>query len=265
MNSILEEFGKKIAGRWAGAVLFPGVLLVACLATGILLGQGRALQWEIGFGSAVRLAGSATGPQLFSVAVLALLFGYAAGLLALCLRGLVVRVAVSARPRKIIAIRASRARSRNPNQPEPYLPARLTVIGDIWRNVGKRVEVQYGLDLLLVWPRIWILVSEDVRKVVAESFQAYREATLVISWSLLFLASGAVWWTSAVGGALALVVGFRRSGASARGASQIIESVVDANQVSLATSVGVALPQGRMTPNEGSRVNNILRKRSVVD
>jgi hypothetical protein len=56
--------------------------------------------------------------------------------------------------------------------------------------------------------------------------------------------------------------GYRRARSSATALAILIEATVDTHATELAKVVGVDLPEGRVTPIEGNRINDLLLKRA---
>lgn len=262
---VLSEFGKKLADRWLTVVLLPGLLFTATAGAAIALGQPRALDAGHLATELQRCAAVVRGrPANVAVAVVVtLLAATAAGV---CARGLgigVHRVLVSKRPRWWVNHRNRRALEKaHGTAPASYRPARASHVGDRFRLIGARVEAQYGLAVSLAWPRLWLLLSEDARKQITTGYGAYREATTLAGWGVLYLVVGVQWWPAAVAGAVAAAVGCRRTLTSAVRLADLIESVVDVHQAALAAAVGIELAHGRLTPYEGAQINNILNKRA---
>ncbi|GAB3003013.1 hypothetical protein [Saccharothrix stipae] len=262
---VLSEFGKKLADRWLTVLLLPGLLFTATSGAAVALGHAQALNL-LRLAGRLQRFGAALIPQPANVVVAtatALLVATAAGLCARALGTGVHRALVSRRPRWWVKHRHRRAVTGGSRTvPASYLPARVSPAGDRFRLIGERVEAQYGLAVSLAWPRLWLLLSEDARKPITAGYGGYRDATTLIGWGMLYLAVGVQWWPAVVAGGLTIVVGYRRALATAATVSDLIEATVDVHQAQLATAVGIVLPHGRLTPNEGVQINNILNKRA---
>ncbi|WP_314178218.1 hypothetical protein [Streptomyces winkii] len=268
MNAFVAELGKRLADRWLSALVLPGLLFVAAVCCGAILGQAAALD-------AARLTGELTrfGDRLGSRPAAAVLT-VAVGLLAATAAGLVVqglavgvrRAWVARRPHGLVARRRARAaavRERDGHRyPERYLPARATEIGDRFRLVDERVDAQYGLSVALVWPRLWLLLPETVRPVIGDAHTRYQGSAETTAWGLLTVALGLMWWPALLVGGLTVLVGHRRGLASGAALADLVEAAVDNHQRQLAEALGVGLPHGRVTPAEGLQINDILNKRA---
>jgi len=77
---------------------------------------------------------------------------------------------------------------------------------------------------------------------------------------VLYLALG-IWWWPAL--AITLVLGpsaWRRGRRAADEFATLVESALDTHQEQLATAIGITMLHQRLTPDEGKRINDILRK-----
>lgn len=268
INTVLGELGKKLADRWMGALLLPGLLFVAMVGCGVLLGHGAALDRTMLADELTRL-GSRWTPRPVTIALAVagtLLAATASGLLVQGLAAGVRRVWVARRPRRWVARRYERARAARERagagSPVRYLPARLTDIGDRFRLVDERLDAQYGLSAALVWPRLWLLLPDTTRPLLGSAWSRYRSATETTAWGLLTAVFGLLWWPALFGGVVVVLVGRQRGRASCAALADLVEAAVDTHQCQLAEALGVELPQGRITPAEGLRINDVLNKRA---
>jgi hypothetical protein len=268
METVLAELGRKLADRWLGAVLLPGLLFVAAVVCGVLLGQDSALDWTRLADELTRLGERTTSrPAATVLAVTGALL--AATLSGLAVQGLAVavrRVRVARRPRRWVRWRRERARAVRERgggrSPERYLPARITDVGDRFRLVDERVDAQYGLSAALAWPRLWLLLPETVRPPVGAAYARYQSSSETTAWGVLTLLLGLVWWPALPVGAVLGLVGRSRGRASGAVLADLVEAAVDIHQRQLAEALGVDLPHGRITPAEGLRINDMLNKRA---
>ena len=262
MNTLLTEIGKRIADRWLTVLLLPGLLFTAALVCAWLLGHRHALDGgELARQIAAKVTPLNKQPVQIAVAIVAtLLVATVAAYVAQALTGAVNAAWTARRPDVVVAYRKKRARRRRPQQPDPYLPARLTPAGDHWRLAGARVAAHYGLDLNRVWPRLWLIIPVESRTVVQTSYGAYHSALTLTAWGLLYLIVGCWWWPAAVAGAVVIVIGHRRGTLTAAATAELLEAVVDLNIKALIAG----LDAGRervLTDADAVRINNVLGKR----
>jgi hypothetical protein len=80
--------------------------------------------------------------------------------------------------------RLERARERRPSQPEYYLP---TKIGNILRAAETQPTDRYGLDAIVVWPRLWLVLPDSTRQEISGARTALDSAVAASIWGVLFL------------------------------------------------------------------------------
>ena len=269
MTDLIATVGKKITERWLAAILLPGLVYMAIIGWALLTGQRHALDlpWL-----AARLAdlwqNHASSPGTAVVATALALAG--AGLAGVAATMIaddgVHRLWTMRGPKAWLAIRRDRTKAawqgRNPRPPDRYLPERAIVIGERFRLIGERVHAQYGLSVTAAWPRVWILTNADTRTLISVAHRRYYSDAALAAWGLLYLPWTVQWWPAAVIAAAALTLGHRRARASSAVLATLIEATVDAHSKELAEALGVDLPEGRVTPQEGNHINDILNKRA---
>lgn len=264
MSEVLTVLGTRLTERVVARLTLPGLLYVAFCFWAFKSGHAHAFDPARVAGAVDRWAAAAqTTPLVLLVhAGLALTAATAVGLVASAVAGEVVGRVWSGRraPRRWIARRREAWGRRNRGVPERYAPQRLTPIGDEFRNVGEKVDAQYGLSLTDVWPRLLILAGPDTRDVLARAADRYRADTALTAWALMALPWAVWWWPAALLSVLGLLIGYRRSLSSAGVFATLIESTVDVHQGDLAASVGVPLPAGRVTAAEGPQINILITK-----
>jgi hypothetical protein len=268
MTTLLAELGKKLTERWLSALLLPGLLFVGASVCARLLGHRHALDPQRLATQVDRLGHSLHGkPAAIALTVAAaLLAATGAGLASQALAGAVHTAWTTHHPRRWVDRRRARTRIAAKQRPQPlpdrYLPARATLIGDQFYLIGERVDAQYGLAVTLAWPRLWLLLEDRTRSALQTAYSQYHAATAVCAWGLLYLTLGGIWWPAILAGLAAITVGYRRGRATAGVLADLIEAAVDTHQCALAKAVGIALPHGRITPEEGLQINDILNKRA---
>ena len=72
------------------------------------------------------------------------------------------------------------------------MPTRL---GNIFQAAGLRPETKYGLDFVICWPRLWLLLPEEVKKELTEARASLNTAACIETWAFLSLLWGIVLWT----------------------------------------------------------------------
>lgn len=269
MTDLIAALGSRITERWLASVMLPGLLYVAIASVALLAGHHHALDLPWLTRELNDLWGHRPpGPAAAAVAIAAALAGAGlAGVAATTLGEDVVHRLWTIRgpQRRLDTLRRrteAQWQGRDPSPPPRYLPQRATVIGERFRLIGERVHAQYGLSVTAAWPRLWILTSTDTRALINTAHQRYYADVTLTAWGLLYLPWIVWWWPAAPIAAVAFVLGHRRARSSSASLATLIEATVDAHANDLAKSLGVDLPEGRVTPNEGNRINDILSKRA---
>ncbi|HYF62204.1 MAG TPA: hypothetical protein VD886_05275 [Herpetosiphonaceae bacterium] len=92
-----------------------------------------------------------------------------------------------------------------PPRPDQIMPTRL---GNILRSARLKPQSRYGLDTVVCWPRLWILLPQDARNELISARKNLDGHVQLFTWGLLFIAAsqtisilgGAwVWWGLMVG------------------------------------------------------------------
>ena len=71
-----------------------------------------------------------------------------------------------------------------PAQTDQLMP---TDLGNILRAPERRPTVTYGLDVVVCWPHLWLVLPENVRTELAEARANLNTAVVFWLWSILFL------------------------------------------------------------------------------
>ncbi len=81
-------------------------------------------------------------------------------------------------------VRYDRKLRQFPILEEDFLPSRL---GNILRAAERRPFNRYGLDTIVCWPRLWLLLPDGTKKDLLESRAELNNGVRLFSWSILFL------------------------------------------------------------------------------
>ncbi|GAA2521008.1 hypothetical protein [Winogradskya humida] len=288
MDSFLSAVGGRLADVWIRLLAIPGLILTGVAAVATALGHGhwadtgRLLDKATAAGTRISAGGSA-GIVLTCVGVLlsAALAGVLArggGLLVyeLALGNWLVpsewatkhrqaRWADAANP-YAEAVLANSARdvidelAGRRNRIAPAEPSRPTWIGDRLASVDKLVWTEYKLDLVSAWPRLWLIMPDAARAELKEARAAFRAATTLAAWGLLYLLVGIAWWPAALIGVSVALTAWWRMRRDAATLADLAHAAVDLYGSSLARALGLAAEGDELTKELGARITARLRK-----
>jgi len=111
--------------------------------------------------------------------------------------------------------------------PPDLTDLRPTAIGNILRAVERRVVHRYGLDAVLLWPRLWLLLPEESRQEIAAARASLDRLAEAWGWGLCFLV-WALWQPWAVLIALVwMLLAARLARSPARTFAVLVQSAFD--------------------------------------
>ncbi|MGK5692953.1 hypothetical protein ACSNOJ_08550 [Streptomyces sp. URMC 128] len=298
MNSFLAELGKKVADRWWSLFAFPGLLFLVVLALGRELGHRQAWDTRLLSAAIDREIRHYSGNRV-SVVLVAVVFVAAAACIGMLVHwaGSVVeecwltawrswpasRLISARRNNWESAHRAYKAaeRERRTAQGDRRLeldrsvdryaakrnrvsliePEHATWMGDRMYGCALRVRNQYGLELGMVWARLWITLPDAVRTDVRTARTHYAAACALTVWGVLYTVVGAAYWyPAAVVGCCACALAWWRARRAVGTLADLVEAAVDVHSAQLATSLGFELPDLWVTPGIGAAMSERIRK-----
>jgi hypothetical protein len=134
------------------------------------------------------------------------------------------------------------------------LPRRPTWMGDRWTAVEQRVAGAYGLDLVTVWPRLWLALPESARAELRVAKADWDRSTQLAAWAGPFGALGLVWWPMFGVAAVVGVAGWLHGRTAVAYRADLIEAAFDLHADRLTGMLtGLA-------PDTGRRLTADLRK-----
>ena len=125
-----------------------------------------------------------------------------------------------------------------PADPVQRMPTRL---GNILRAAEQRPMDKYGLDAIICWPRLWLLLPDTTRNELTEARANLNTTVRIWLWGMLFL----VWsvWTVAVPiGLLVALVAYRWTLHAAEIYGELFEATFDLHRTMLYESLRWPLP-----------------------
>jgi hypothetical protein len=143
----------------------------------------------------------------------------------------------------------------------PAQPVRPTRIGDRFHATAMRIRDHNGLDLDLVWPRLWTVLPDTLRADLSTAQDAYAAAARLAGWSILYLALAVTWWSAALISLIIACTVAICARASADVLADLFEAAADLHAKDLAAAVDLSL-SGVTDPAELGR--SITRRLQVT-
>lgn len=139
-----------------------------------------------------------------------------------------------------------------PAVPTERMPTRL---GNILRAAERRPRDKYGLDTIVCWPRLWLLLPDTVRNELTEARANLNTAVRIWLWGMLFLV-WSVWTVLAVPmGLLVALFAYRYTQRAAEIYGELFEAAFDLHRTTLYESLRWPLPA---TPADERRLGEML-------
>jgi hypothetical protein len=275
-TKFLESLGGKLAEQWAANLLTPALVFwLGGLAAWMQnFGWNRLQQWFTGLveplqvavlvGSLFVVAASAFVVQRFDLAVLRFFEGYWSAWMRPLRRWLLKRQ--RAKLQRLdqrwqdLAIKRDQLRETQqdlspeeldeliaidwqlrqvPSQPERLMPTQL---GNLLRAAESRPSEKYGLDAIICWSRLWLVLPDGVKKELQEARAELNSAARIWLWGMLFwLWVVWAWWAIPVGACVAWFAhGWMLEAATTYG--DLLEAAFDLNRFALYKSLHFPLP-----------------------
>jgi hypothetical protein len=274
MTKFWEAIGGKLADRWAAVsvpalVFWFGGLLAWLYSHGGVTGIQQPLEWlgqqpaptQIGVLLALLIAVITSGMLVaeLTTPALRLLEGYWPARLDPIRERLVRRVekritSLEAEFQKLVGpvtsgtaspqeqaayVRVDRQLRRFPAK-GTYQP---TTIGNTLRAAESRPVDKYGLDAVVVWPHLWLLLPSTTQSELAAARSALNDVVAACLWGLLFLVfTPWAWWAALVGIGVALVAYRLWVLARAEVFADLVEAAFDLYRTTLYSQLRWPLP-----------------------
>lgn len=152
------------------------------------------------------------------------------------------------------SVRCDRALHQFPEQDDDLLPTRL---GNILRAAERRPYHRYGLDAIVCWPRLWLLLPEAVKKDLQAAQTELNNAVRLVFWSLLFLIWSVWAWWAIPAGLIAACFAYGWAVDAASVYANLIEATFDLHRQLLYQALNLSLPNA---PDEERRVGKQITK-----
>ncbi|KES08879.1 vegetative cell wall protein gp1 [Streptomyces toyocaensis] len=127
-------------------------------------------------------------------------------------------------------------------------PARPTWYGDRMQAAADRVEAAYGVNLAVLWPRLWLILPEPAVRRLQSARDSFTAAARLAAW--------------AVGCASVARSRARTALEALAELAELIEAAVDVHGRELATRIGLMSPDapGRLAQDTGDAMSAVFRK-----
>lgn len=133
---------------------------------------------------------------------------------------------------------------------EDRLPTQL---GNILRGYERRPTQKYGLDMLVCWPHLWMLLSENVQKDLSDARQNLDDAIQIWLWGALLLVwIYWTWWALPVA-VILMLVAYSWALQAARTYGKLLETAFDLYRPLLYRALRFPLPEDPKTEVEAGQ------------
>lgn len=217
----VEGFSSTLANRWIGTLFTPAFVfwLGGGLAITQQVGWKRVLDFftalvepiPIGLGVLALLVVSASGfvAQQFEFAVLRFLEGYWPRWCRFLSRALIKlqKRKLKAIDRKWQNFNRKGLQVLTPEERQDYIQTDLqlsefpdtgrvlpTRLGNILRSAEDRCAEKYGLDAIICWPRLWLLLPDAVKTELTAAREALNLTARLWLWGMLFCLWAPMFW-----------------------------------------------------------------------
>jgi hypothetical protein len=278
----LESLSGKLAEQWVATLLTPAFVF---WAGGAIAGihrfgwtpisiwfsqQPESLQIALLVAGVCLIAASAFIVQRFEFATLRFLEGYWHPWLHPLRRWLIARAAkqvqqIDKRWQELAQINPTQLTAKQQDEfiqldwqqlhtplPNQLMPTRL---GNILRAAEQRPLEKYGLDAVICWSRLWLLLPDGAKQELQAARADLNTAARIWLWSLLFIIWSIWEWWAAPLGLLSACFAYHWAIAAARTYGELIEASFDLYRHLLYQSLRWNLPPD---PTEERRVGKEL-------
>lgn len=147
--------------------------------------------------------------------------------------------------------RLERRLRSTPPKPESRMPTRL---GNVLRAAEGRPGDRYGLDAVVCWSRLWMLLPENVRGDVSASRRVLDLAAQIWLWGMLFVVWSVFAWWAAVVGLLVAAAAYAWALGAAATFGDLVLAAYDLHRRSLYAALRWPLPASPAAEPEAGRL-----------
>lgn len=146
-----------------------------------------------------------------------------------------------------------------------YAPSDLndcmpTSLGNILKAAEATPRHKYGLDAVICWPRLWLLLPKETREILGNARQSMDAMVELWAWGLAFLV-WTVWWPmSIIISLIWMIVSYLLAVQAAKTFFDLLDSAFDLHRWSLYESVRWNVPaqSGEDEVNSGQKLTEYL-------
>lgn len=135
-------------------------------------------------------------------------------------------------------------------------PEHPTRLGDRLHAPAVRLGAEYGIDLAIVWPRLWLLLPTPTRDTLTATRTRLDAAFALGGWALLYLPLALYWWPAALIAVVTALASRRRAALAAEAYAELVEATVDLHLDRLHSR----LADPRPSPQQGRALTERLRR-----
>ncbi len=159
-------------------------------------------------------------------------------------------------------VRCDRLLHQFPEKDHDLLPTRL---GNILRAAERRPYYRYGLDAIICWPRLWLLIPEAVKKDIQTAQAELNNAVRLFLWSSLGLVwSIWSWWIIPIA-LLSMLLAYNWALDAATVYAELLESIFDLHRQLLYQALGWKKTEDPTEERRvGKQLNDYLWRGTVV-
>ncbi|MFE0727580.1 hypothetical protein ACFW2X_04860 [Streptomyces antibioticus] len=154
-----------------------------------------------------------------------------------------------------------RRRRRRPSDPRHLLPTRL---GNILRSAESLPTDKYGLDLVVIWPRLWLLLPDATQRELTTARNAIDQTVSCCVWGLFFLLfSPWALWVIPIGLAIAVASTWWWLPNRAEIFADLLEATIDLHRTAIYRQLRWPLPTDPAAEQaQGQRLTTYLMRGS---
>ncbi|SDN71848.1 hypothetical protein [Allokutzneria albata] len=129
-----------------------------------------------------------------------------------------------------------------------------TRVGNLLSAAQARVSEKYGLDAVITWPRLWLVLPKAARDELAAARAALHSSTATLVWAALFCGfTWWSWWALPIGLALLGVTACFWVPSRAATFAALFESTYDLHRAALYEQLRWPMPQSSVDEREQGR------------